>query len=474
MSAGGDLLTFRRSLGVLACLVAVGLVRCRVDETLDERLWRCEHAEECGDLDGAPMRCWQGYCMPSCDPEKIRDESVATCLDARVLVRSCKPSSDDCAAGLSCFRTDLFFDQGVCLPITVCDTDGDCPDEKKRACANTVLAERLGDRAKSLNLDHLTCVQADCSAGSSECVPGERCLATSYTLENNGLPDICVPYCDPNNHCLPNYACSRTGAFPGPDPICIPGLPGVRCTRDIDCVFGSCLSSGGSVSHCTVMCDTDEQCFDLFGPGPPAYRCIESVPGEGSHCITPASFQGVECRRGDPERGCPSDASLCSRLSPYWLTAVLDECRMPCPESGRCPARGGFPHVCLRDLASDDDADGDVDEDDARGPDDSSCYPGIFSLPCELDAECVRPLKCLAVELDGREVRDSDTKICSLRCEGDDDASCLLDPDDQSTFLRPSAAYCDGSVCRLSAVPGKPCERNAHCRSGECGGGFCR
>jgi hypothetical protein len=473
MTGAGGLARVRRLLGISSCLAAVHLLRCRVDETLDERLWRCETADECGHHDGRPMRCWQGYCMPSCDPTKPRDASLETCLNARVLVRSCRPSADDCRAGLSCFRTDPLLDEGVCLPITVCNENGDCPDTKKRVCAKTVLEERLGDAAKSLHLDHLTCVQIECSAGGSDCIPGERCLATSYTLENNGLPDICVPYCDPDNHCLPNYACSRTDDFPGPDPICIPGLPGVRCTRDIDCLFGTCVSTGGSISYCTVPCDVDEQCR-VFGPGPPAYRCIESIPGQGGHCITPSSFQGVECLRGDPERGCPSDASLCSRFSPYLLKAAVDECRMPCPESGRCPARGGFPHVCLRDLSSDDDGDGDIDADDARAPDDTSCYPGLFSIPCELDSECVPPLKCLDVELDGRELRASDTKICSMRCEGNDDSSCVLAPDDPETWVRPTVAYCDGSVCRLGAVAGKPCERNAHCRTGPCVGGSCQ
>src|SRR5262245_26458487 len=136
----------RRLLGFFMATSAVGLTECRVEDTIDDRLWTCDEnasRNECGDQDEKPMTCWEGYCMPSCDPNASPGANEL-CLDEGVLVETCTPSEDDCPGSLSCYRSDFIFNTGICVPFQVCSTDGECRGSDRNRCATTILQELYG------------------------------------------------------------------------------------------------------------------------------------------------------------------------------------------------------------------------------------------------------------------------------------------------------------------------------------------
>ncbi|HVR19204.1 MAG TPA: hypothetical protein VMS65_05905 [Polyangiaceae bacterium] len=446
---------------VLAC--AVGSTQCRVDKTLDDQLWTCDESSECGEQDGKPMTCWQGYCMTSCDPENPPDELGVQCIDGGVLLHDCDPgpagdkNPNNCPAELDCFRTDLLYAKGVCVPFPVCSALKDCPDDEPHTvCASDILAARF--EGLPLQFDNLSCVQLGCQDGMSNCAAGTRCLGTTYMLEGNDYPDICVPLCDSQGACPPNYACARTAAAPGADRICVPGLPGVRCTGDLDCIVGSCVGTDAGFGICTLPCDTHEFCQAL-GTSPSYFRCVEPTPGAPKVCVDSTPFQGPQCDVADDVMGdhCPTGTE-CFHYSPYLPSPrTKGECRVPCDDEGHCPVRGGLAHVCL-------------DNPDNLESGGGGCYPGNFGLPCQDSSECLYPLSCEAIESDGREVYPS-AKICTIPCaaatDAEGDTICEVEPATRD------GGYCGDGFCRQRALPDMPCERGEQCRSLRCMNGHC-
>jgi hypothetical protein len=168
------------------------------------------------------------------------------------------------------------------------------------------------------------------------------------------------------------------------------------------------------------------------------FVCVEGVPDAGKHCILKEELNGTNCADATD---CP-DGFICTYFGPYAPSMSHGECRLPCGEDRRCPARGGIPHVCLAGGAG-------------------GCFPTSFGLPCATATDCLPELDCLPALRDAHTVIDSPT-VCTMSCATDDD--CAANP-----VIR-SISFCrqDEHICRLTGYAGTPCEADNQCTSGTC------
>jgi len=307
-------------------------------------------------------------------------------------------------------------------------------------CASTVVQQNT---SLPLHVGNLQCVATMCSTGTP-CPPGQGCLAGFYDTGHDY--DFCVPTCDGRLQCPPNFSCAQSPQSSGAPSLCLPGLPGIRCQKDQDCVLGECLPTGAGFNECVptfIACKTDLDCASLDGKSR-TFLCVEDVPGAGKHCILREEFSGFNCEE-------PTDCAggfFCTTIGPFEPMMSHGECRLPCGPDLGCAARGGIPNVCLADGAG-------------------GCYPTAFGTPCTGPQDCMPELQCLPVLHDDRTVIDSPT-ICTMPCTTD--AQCLANP------LIRSGAFCrqDEHLCRMAGYGGTPCEAGDQCASTTCGdGGTC-
>jgi hypothetical protein len=403
------------------------------------------------------MTCWQNFCMPSCDPNAEPNMSGPRCLapqgaPAGVLLDACDPlaTTHQCSSNLNCLRTALEKpNEGLCVPMRVCSSDAECPGNVKTTCGTTVLRDMLGSKADNVFTDHLLCVKAGCS-DTNDCADDEGCLADYYSLYGS-MPAICLANCDSQKQCPPDFACAQAGA-PGAPSMCLPGVPGVRCTREDDCLVGDCTDTGAGFSVCTKECENDDEC-SAFDAGI-YFRCVAGTPGGKKHCIAATPFHGSDCLSDDD---CV-DGTHCFHDSPYERVSTKSECRVPCDENARCPPRGGLAHTCL-------------------GPE-GGCYPGDFGLPCVDSSDCMEPYTCEDITLEvGRDIvkqNTSDTsgsplRICTIQCQDQQDSIC----NDVPALLKGSAYCAPDDRCHMSAPAGSPCTRNEQCASANCESDSC-
>jgi hypothetical protein len=440
-------------LGLLACAIAQAPACSTRHDQFYNGVFTCDPTatrEQCGTTAaGKPMTCFLGaqlgggsnFCVEACDPAVGSSDVNHTCVSSGALLRVCHPTSEasdpsrGCPPGLQCYRTDLLVDEGVCLMMQVCAQNSDCGDSAQTLCAGTLV--RAMSSLSALKSDHLQCLNAMCSSGGSSCKEGDSCLGNYYS-DNPELPDICVPKCDGDGHCPPNYACAISLVAPGSPPICLPGLAGTRCVANQDCAIGQCTDTGGGLSECVVPlpCGDDFDCEPFDGPGA-TFVCVEGIPGAGRRCIGLTPFNGANCTDNSQ---CPGD-QRCYRYSPYTgIDLVHGECRTPCDGGQPCTARGGIPHVCL-----------------AGG--EGGCYPTNIGLPCTSSSDCAATLACLPVTPDERSIIVSPS-ICTITCTNDDE--CRAHP-----LAR--AAFCSAEgACRIAGQKGAPCDRNEQCVHGLC------
>jgi hypothetical protein len=446
-------MTARLAFGVVA-LALIGALGCkaRADDFYG-KIFSCESnvSDTCGTTrTGKPMTCFAAsqlggddFCTEGCDPAQGSTDPRYVCMSSGALLQTCAPrgGADDpaygCPSGLACYRTDLLTDSGVCIQMPVCSQDSDC-GEQAHVCAATLLQGRT---SLPLYIDNLQCVVSMCGSGKTQCPLGEGCLASYYEGAAAAPYDVCVPTCDGRLQCPPNFACALSPASSGSPSLCLPGLPGIRCHDDQDCVAGDCVSTGAGFNECVLTllaCQTDLDCASLDGLSS-TFVCVEGVPGAGKRCILKEEFNGTNC---EEVTDCP-DGFICTHVSPYAPTTSHGECRVPCGRDLGCPARGGIPHVCLGGGAG-------------------GCYPTSFGLPCASAADCLPELACLPVLPDDRTVIDSPT-VCTMPCATDGD--CTANP------LIRSFAFCrrDEGLCRLAGYDGAPCETDDQCGSGVCG-----
>ena len=431
----------RQLLG-LGLLPVMTFAACQAnDAAFYDQVYPCStsaQGDQCGTTrSGKPMVCYPGsqlgggmdFCTERCDPDAGVADDRSICLASGALLTTCTPDVDGgatngCPPGLSCYRTDLVNNEGVCLMMHVCSTDDDCTNSQRPTCTATIINSLF----PGLATDNLYCTQNTCVSSGSSCVSSEVCLASYYDT-GKSVEDICVPRCVGDHQCPPNFACAQDPYAVGAPSICLPGVPGERCHNDEDCLLGKCQDTGAGFSECLFWpCDTDTDCvpFDVQQ----TFVCANKI------CVGLTPFHGAPCANNT---NCASDET-CSFYSPYGMNPPRGECRKACDGDSTCPVRDGVRQVCLNNGAD-------------------GCYPGEFGLPCTDSSQCLSFLECIPVAPDPRTVIDSPT-ICTL--------SCTSDADCEGPTTR--SGFCEAGVCRLMGQPGVPCDRDSQCFSGLCGG----
>jgi hypothetical protein len=425
----------------VAAGVAMTVAACQAnDDAFYEQVFPCStsaQGDPCGTTrSGKPMVCYPGsqlgggtdFCTERCDPDAGVSDEGSICLASGAELKKCMPDVDGgtngCPPGLSCYRTDLVNDEGVCLMMHVCSTDGDCTDSQRPKCTATIINSLF----PGLTTDNLYCTQNTCVSSGSSCLSNEVCLASYYDT-GKSVEDICVPRCVGDGECPPNFACAKDPYAIGAPSICLPGVPGERCQHDEDCLLGKCQDTGAGFNECLFWpCSTDADCvpFDVQQN----FVCANKI------CVGLTPFNGTACANdGD----CPLDQK-CFTYSPYNTGENRGECRQPC-DVDPCQPRAGVPQVCL---------------DDGAG----GCYPGGFALPCTSSDQCLSFFQCLSVSPDPRTIITSPS-ICTSSCATDDD--CWSNP-----AIHPNGGFCEDGACRMPGQAGAPCDRGAQCFVGFC------
>ena len=433
---------------------------CKVDKAaFHERLYSCNpNAADpaCGtDVDDQPMACFPAYqlggsnfCATGCDASgNLEQGPDGTCVptgprqDRRPVGGSqltrCQPSLGNTCGNpaLTCLRTDLILDEGVCTTVSSCETDRDCKDPIRSKCMGDLLRKTY-DKA-DLKADHTYCLQAECRARRTACSPGETCMRDILPQASNP-PDICVPHCDANGNCPPNYFCYPNIYGDGAPRICIPGLLGLRCESRVDCLFGDCVETGAPYKVCSVDCTTDADC-EKFDSIQGTFFC-----NQAGKCMTARGFKGGACTK---DTDCIYPGEVCGYLT---TTEPNGFCMLACGADRSCPAPGGVPHACRPQL----DRAGKLDLTGAPWV----CWPGYFGQLCGDDTQCFPSLSCKKLDPANDLLR-----ICTIPCATD--ADC-----DANHFSR--EGYCDAriGVCRSPNSAGEPCDRKDQCESDSCNG----
>lgn len=408
VSADGSAIRSRRGaligLGIigLACSSVLGIDRYGARAA---SVRRCDAAVTSAcppDEEGSAQTCFRAqtlgghdFCVAACDPTQApANPEEFSCLGTGALLRVCDPDvPHSCPDGLSCFRTEvarvnglLYPKQpsGLCIDMPVCTEDADCAGEPiRRECGSAVVRSTYPSLAGALVLNDLQCVEP-CEGSELTCASGEECLDSELF---SALPSICVPACE-DAPCPPNFYClAHSGS--GYPPLCVPGIPGGRCTNPEDCLLGYCVDTEAGFNLCSIDCDSDAVC-QLLADIDPGFMCLMG------HCVTKASYAGENCQ--DVSQ-CPA-GKVCASYNPYDPSQPRDlkslECRLPCDANGHCEPRGGMPYVCLPS---------------------GECYPGDMGLGCTSSDECMGQLTCECVEhcdepAGGR-------TICTAPCETD-------------------------------------------------------
>jgi hypothetical protein len=451
------------SRGCALFVAAIGLFMlsssCKVDETsFNAKLFVCNPSAvdpACStDSNGAPMACvpayqlgGQNFCAASCDRKAGSDGAETVCMATGAetdivapgaVLSKCDPTAgeDVCGnQGLSCLRTDLRSSDGVCLTVSPCQSTADCHDPTRATCMGDLLTTTYGAKAQ-FQTDHTYCLQSGCNASGSACSPGESCLRKM--LSRAALPpDICVPNCDANQNCPPNYFCIPALYSKVSPPICIPGLPGFRCKTKLDCLVGDCVPSGSGFNYCSTSCGSDDDCAEIDSEQE-TFICNK----DKGQCIGSRVFIGGTCKVDTDCRG----AEICGFTS---AGAKDGNCFLPCkapdpgatsPASpyGSCDTISSVPQMCIPQART--------------AP--PVCVPTAFGNPCFLgnvaagipasaDANCMGGLTCRPVS--------ATTGICSTICLTDDD--CL-----KNRFSATGYCQIPGNFCRTPIKDGDACD----------------
>lgn len=431
---------------VLWAALASCLSGCKVDkETFYGKLFSCNpNAADpaCGnDIDGQPMSCVAAYqlggrnfCATACDraTSENGDESVCLAAGAETAgaqsgarLKSCRPDTAETCGNeeLSCLRTDLVKDEGVCMNVALCQNNADCKDPVRATCMGELLRRTYGDKSQ-LRSDHTYCLQSGCNSDNTACSPGETCLRKKIGRESSP-PDICVPNCDSNRNCPPNYFC-YPDLYSKPSPaVCLPGLMGLRCRTRMDCLFGDCVDTGAGFNVCTATCQDDSDC-SKFDSEHGWFFCNDKKV-----CAGIRAFRGSICYSKDDCR----PGEICSKPIFTSPTQLSGQCLLPCAANGSCPAYGGVGHACLPQL------------DRSKPP---ICWPGHDGIPCQRNDDCVKGLTCRG-------------NTCTSLCVTDKDCQ-----DNRATrdFLN-NDSWCrtDVNICIPRQAEGRTCDRDAQCQS---------
>ncbi len=437
------------ALGAALAVAAPFLIAtCRLDpEAFHKKLYSCNPSAAdpaCGtDIDDQPMSCvaahqlgGRNFCATGCDQKAANPEGTAQaiCLpsgprNAGVVsgatLRKCDPSignvcNDD---ELSCLRTDLIKDEGVCMTINPCKTNKDCRDPVRSVCMGDLLREVYGEKA-ALKTDHTYCVQGGCRANKSACSPGETCLRDIIPPESRPS-DICVPNCDSNQNCPPNYFCYGEMYPPLAKNICLPGLLGLRCRSRMDCLFGDCIPTGAGFNVCAAKCANENDCAK-YDSEHGTFFC-----NPDGYCMSARAFTNTSaCTENDqclPGQACVQLPGRRTKL-----------CFFPCGGDGSCTTYAGVPHGCHPTL--------------------KICLPGQLGTPCTAKEQCFPTLDCRNTLPVAAGVF---VKTCTVLCKDDDDCG-------QNRFAKHGFCHPQLQVCLSPMAEGSICDRDTQCDSKLC------
>lgn len=430
------------TVGLFACALA-----CSVDkDVLYDRSYLCDPGQgrnSCGtDREGQDMVCYGGYqlgsanfCAQRCNASAFAADDRNICTSSGALLARCRPDdpvTSSCPIpDQSCLRTDALGNDGVCAVISTCSSDVDCPDGARASCLGTLLRTFYGE-APGLRQDHLSCLEIGCAAYASACPVGEVCLPKIIPPSSNP-PDICVPKCDSQGNCPPNYFCYRKVSGPAAPNVCIPGILGFRCSNDLDCLTGKCVGQEGW-SMCTVPCVTNADCLPFSHARGP-FVCVDALGSGQRYCMNPVSFTGAPCS-GNVD--CAAE-EVCTAFDPLPSAEPSPpSCHRACTSTADCPAVGGIAESCVN----------------------GSCHPGRFGVPCEGDAGCVSDLRCLDAGPNAMASLLSPT--CGYTCATDADCTAA------AHILIEADGRCEDGVCRRPRQAGAPCDTDAQCWSRSC------
>ena len=462
----GRVLQARGASTLLAGLLLTALSGCKVDsQAFHERIYSCNPNAAnpaCGtDQNEAPMACVPAYqlggrnfCATGCDvASEAPDTPAAVCLPSGprsagavsgARLARCTPMEgvNSCQHDeLTCLRTDLTADEGVCMTVNSCRSDGDCRDPVRSKCMGELLRQTYGAKSE-LKADHTYCLQEGCRARRTACSPGETCLR-DILPRTSFPPDICVPNCDANGNCPPNYFCYPEIYSKAVPSICIPGLLGLRCRSRLDCLFGECVDSGLAFKVCSVACKADDDCAK-FDSEQGTFFCHKQPDKTEGWCTGARAYRGAFC---STTADCLYPGEICARLT---TTTALGVCLQTCPTAGRCPVVGGVPHACRPQ----------VNTAGQLAPAELPwvCWPGSFGQLCADDADCLPALTCTSVGASPL------AKICTTSCRSDGDCA-------GNRFA--SEGHCERGqaevgICRSPLADGAPCDRSVQCESRKC------
>lgn len=448
-------------------MLVLGAAACRVDqEEFNKRVFACNVASPdpgCGvDQAGQPMQCFAArqigatdFCASTCDVATASGddgEAAGVCLQAGISLRACHPSDDTDPSShplgacdqknLQCYRTDLLSDNGVCTTMNPCDQDTQCRDPIRSVCATTFLASLYSQASAVLQRDHMYCLQTGCRSRGTSCSAGETCLQEVIPAAAHP-PDICVPNCDSNLHCPPNFLCYRKVSTSITPNVCIPGLLGFTCDSAIDCMLGQCVDNGIGYKVCTTPCDTQADC-QRFDGEQGKFICIKNPanPTAPGNCQAPDEYRGSLCNT--TEECLPRNVEeVCTRFNPKDAQGT---CLKPCTAEGKCEPRAGINHTCLPSVVG--------------GVASHVCFPGYFGLPCAADGNCFDDLSCRATV-------PGAPHICTVTCTATADCA--------GNRWIGGDGWCHPllGICLSKSDDGADCAGNEGCKSGRCTANKC-
>jgi hypothetical protein len=338
--AGARQLTVMTAMVVLFC-------GCRVDDSyLDDGLFVCAVSADCGDgwgcVRGSPYSV--DFCAPDC--ESTCDGVCVVQGDQQQCLRSCRVRDDGTTSACEgrdfhCIRVSAEDDEGVCYPVRPCNGPADCGAGE--ACLSD-LANAFGVSG-ALRTDNLYCVPAPTDPAA--------CPARSvHTAEifSGAAADLCIPRCDAaDTRCPPGFGCLRQ--LGGTEEIfCLPGIYGIPCDDDTNCLLGTCIDTGAPGKFCTLSCaEANTIAFGCERLSTPIsslglgyhLECDETAAGgnDGGLCV-PRYELGAVCTT--PESGvftCALGLS-CIELAG---TEGLKACTFPCTLDEQCNSGEGTP-----------------------------------------------------------------------------------------------------------------------------------
>jgi hypothetical protein len=326
--------------GTVTALLVVLASACSVDGSfLDADLFLCEGPSDCSD-DWSCVRATpyaSDFCAPDCGDECdgvcVRQGDNESCLKGcRILDDN---STSECqSADYDCIRVSAQNDDGICYPVDGCIESADCDEGED--CL-TALAEAFGIGGGGLRVDNLYCVPAP--EDPTQCPP--RSIHTDSVFSGDPGFDMCLPVCDASDtRCPPAFGCLRQLAGTGGLAACIPGIYGVPCDDDTNCMLGQCIDTGSGGRFCTTTCGEAERI---------GFGCENiSLPLNGL-----GLRYRLEC---DPEAGGGNDGGLCVPRYEIGLPCTEPESdTFRCAAGLECIAFASGSRFCTKECATDDE-----------------------------------------------------------------------------------------------------------------------